>query len=168
MIKTTHNDKMVYTELCSHPLLCTPFHSHSPSLHSHSLPSTPTHFYLFLTHSYSFPAFFHPLPLMFSSLLLILNPHRPCADSLTHFQSISKYSHPIESITYHYNPNLVPLFTCVRALHTCVYVLLCFTCPCTYAIHFYAICYVYILSMPLRVLISRDYLLTLRYFKTYL
>ena len=168
MIKTTHNDKMVYTEPCSHSLLCTLFHSHAPSLHSHSLPSTLTHFYLFLTHSYSFPAFFHPLPLMFSSLLLILNPP----------PTVCRLSHPFPVHIQILTPNrihhlpLQPKFSPFIYVRTCFTYLcvcaLCFTFPCTYVIHFYALCYVYILSMPLRVLISQDYLYTLRFFKIYL
>ena len=131
MIKT-HNNKMGYIKPCSHQLSCT-------LTHSHPLPSTPTHFYSFLTHYHSFLAFSHTLPLMFSSLLLILHSLLTMCRLSSHSQSISKYSHPIQPITYHSNPNLVPMFyvpTCF--MYLCTYVPLCFTCPCAYAIHFYA------------------------------
>ena len=89
--------------------------------HSQLLPSTPTHFHSFLTYSHSFSEHSHSLLLMFSPLLLILSPPPPIG-SLSHpFPVTSKYSHLIQSITYHSNPYLIHVFfTCLCALRTCV------------------------------------------------
>ena len=68
--KLTENNFVGYTKPCSHSFLL-----------------TPTHFHSFLTHFRSFPAHSHPLPLMFSSLLLILNRPLPMC-SLSHLFSV--------------------------------------------------------------------------------
>ena len=129
----THNNKTSYTKSCSHPHTCTP-------THSHPLPYTPTNPYSFSTHSHSFLAYPHPLPLMFSPLLLILNSPLTICRLSPHFQSISKYSHPIQTVTYHSNPYLVPIFYVPTSFkYLCAS--LCFTCPCPSAIHFYALYY---------------------------
>ena len=160
MIKT-HNNKMGYIKPCSHQLSCT-------LTHSHPLPSTPTHFYSFLTHYHSFLAFSHTLSLMFSSLLLILNSLPTMCRFCSHSQSISKYSHPIQPITYHSNPNLVPIFyvpTCF--MYLCTYVPLCFTCPCAYAIHFYALYSLFLHTLHASVCVNttRLFIYTVLFFK---
>ena len=102
----------------SYPLLPTP-------THFHLLPSIPTNFHLFPptliyshplpsstpTHSHQLPlslnqltlifSFSHAFSPMFRPLLLILNLTLPCAVSLTHFQSLSKYSPNQPSPTHH-------------------------------------------------------------------
>ena len=125
----------------------TPTHSHSLpiiSIHSHPvpliwipLPSISTRLSplpLILAHSY-------PILLLFSPLLLNLSPHPPMYSlSLTHFQSTSKCSHPIQPITYHSSPSLLPLFyvpMCFTYPYT--YVPSCFTFPCANVIHFYSL-----------------------------
>ena len=154
MIKT-HNNTMVCTKPFSHQLQCIP-------INSHSLPPTPIYSYLLLLILKSllpFLALFHPLSIMFSSFHLILNPPQTMWRlSLTHFQSISKCSHPIQPIIYHLNPYLVPVFTCLLALRTCVLMRLCVSrahVPMqSISMHFTAD--FYILYMPLCVLMRQD------------
>ena len=128
MIKT-HNNEIVYPKLCSHLLQGTPFHSHL-------LPPIFTHFEQF----YSFLAFPHTLPLMFSSLLHILDPP-PTMCRLS-------YSFPVHIQIFISNPtHNLPLqlifnpciYGPIYFTHLCVYVSLRFMCPCTYAIHFYVL-----------------------------
>ena len=101
------------TKPCSYPLPCT-------TTHSHLLPSTPTHFYSFSTHCHLFSALSHPLPLKFSSLLLILNPTPAMC-------RLSPISSPYPNTHTQFNPSpTIPThiqslyFTCLRALRTCV------------------------------------------------
>ena len=133
MIKM-HNNKMSSIKSCSHPPPCT-------LTHYYPVPSTPTHYFKsFLTYSHSFSVFFHPLPLMFSSLLLILNSPPTMGRLSPHFQPISECSHPILLITYHSNSYIAPVFyVSTYFAYLCTYVPLCFMCSCTYKIHFYAL-----------------------------
>ena len=128
--------------------------------HSHALPSTSTYLYSFLTHSHSFPALSHQLPLMFSLLLLICRLPHPFP---VHIEMLI----PNPTHHHHSSPYLVPYFTCLRALRTCVLMCLCVSCAHvpmqSISMHFTA--YVYILYMPLCLLIRQDYLFTLRFFK---
>ena len=87
---------MGYTKPCSYPLTFTLIYSHPLLLILNPLPltfdsfsSTPTHLQLPSTH-------FKPIP--------------DHVQTLTHFQSIPKYLHPIQPIAYHSNPYLVPVF----------------------------------------------------------
>ena len=95
-------------------------------MHSHSLPFTPTHSHPLLstpTHSHSFLALSHPLPLMFSSLLLVLNPP----------PTMCRFSHPftVHIQLFTLNPthylSLQPIFSpfILRAYMFCVPVCLC-------------------------------------------
>ena len=117
-----------------------------------------THFWLFPTHSHSCLAHSYTFQ----------THHQPCADYLTHFQSISKYLYLIQPITYHYNSYFIPVFTGLYTLHTCVCMCLCASCVHVpmQSIFMYFTASVYILYMPLHVLILQDYLLALSYFKT--
>ena len=143
------------------------------------------------THSYALPCTLPPLPLtpiyshpfllIFNPLLLISGffPPTPTHVQLTptHFKpppTVCRLSHPFPVHIQILTPNrihhlpLQPKFSPFIYVRTCFTYLcvcaLCFTFPYTYVIHFYAPYYVYILSMPLRVLISQDYLYTLRFF----
>ena len=72
----THSYSLISTSIYSHQLPLIPIHSHllpSTPTHSYPIALTPTHFHSFLTHSHSFSAT-STQPLMFSLLLLILNP----------------------------------------------------------------------------------------------
>ena len=109
-------------------------------MHPHSLPSTPTYIYAFLTQFYSFPAFPHPLPLMFSSLLHILDPPltmcRLSQPFSVHIQIL------ISNPTHHLRLQLIfnpYIYGPIYFTYMCVYVSLRFRCPCAYAIHFYVL-----------------------------
>ena len=121
-----------------HPLLSSRIHS-CPLPPTHSQP-TSIYYHSFLAHIHSFSGDSHPLPLMFSPLLLILNP-LSLMGSLSHpFSVHSQHSHPIQPITYHSNPYLDPVFympTCFMFL--CAYVPSCFNVPYAYVIHFNAL-----------------------------
>ena len=135
---------MGFTKPCSHPFSLTPTYSHqlpptSIYLHSllpittqsHTFPSTPTH-----SHSHPRPPIFYLLALIFShfthshlclSHFYQFNTHpRLCATSLIHFQQISKYSHPIQPVTYHSNPYLVPVFYMPTPILMSIYFFFCF------------------------------------------
>ena len=158
MIKT-HSNKMGYTKPCSHLIP-------SSTIHSHPLVSTPAHFhplYSFLTLFHSFSALFHA---HIGSLLLILNPHPPMC-SLSHRFTV--YMQILSPNLIHHLPFqpmlIVPVFhvpTCFMCI--CSHVSLSFTCPYAYVIHFYGIyCLCLYTYVSLCVLISQDYLFTLRF-----
>ena len=99
---------------------------------SHSLPYSPTHVHSFLTHSHSFSAHSHSLPLMFSSLLLILNPLPPMCSL---FHSFPVHIQILSPNPTHHLP-FQPIFgSCVLR----AYVLYLPVCLCGYVIHFYAL-----------------------------
>ena len=86
-----------------------------------------------------FKTFGHSHSCLAHSYSFYVHPH-PCAASLTHFQSKSKYSNPIQPFTYQFSPYLVPVFYVPTYFtYLCANVLSCFTCPCAYVIHFYAV-----------------------------
>ena len=157
-----HNNKMGSIKLCSHPPPCT-------LTHYYPVPSTPTrYFYSFLTYSHSFSVFLHPLPLMFSSLLLILSSPPTMGRLYPHFQPISECSHPILLITYHSNSYIAPVFYVSTYFANFVLMSYCVSCAHvpikSISMHFTA--YVYVFCMLLCVFIHKDYLFTQRFFKT--
>ena len=103
-------------------------------MHPYSLLSSPIYSHSLLQ------AISNLLPLMFSSLLLILNSPPTMGRLSPHFQPISECSHPILLITYHSNSYIAPVFyVSTYFAYLCTYVPLCFMCSCTYKIHFYAL-----------------------------
>ena len=132
-----------YTKPCSHPIPRTPpNHSHplpfTPT-HCHSTPLTPNHlqptsiyFHSFLAISRLFLAYSHPLPLIFSPLLLILSPLPPMC-SLSHPLPVHIQTFlPIPTQHLPFKPIRACVFYVPVFLFA--YVLMC---PCAYVIHFY-------------------------------
>ena len=123
MIKM-HNNKMGFIKSCSHPPPCT-------LTHYYPVPSTPTHYFKsFLTYSHSFSVFFHPLPLMFSSLLLILNSnHGQTLPAFpAHIRMLAPNSTHQLSFQLIYSPCIlciyvlcVPLYLCPFVFHVLMY-----------------------------------------------
>ena len=104
------------------------------------LPSTPTHFNSFLTHPHSFSGHSYPLPLICSPLLLILFPLPPMC-SLSHpFPLHIQVFSPSPAHHLPFQPIFSPCVLSVYVLkHLRAHVSSCFTCPCAYVIHFYAL-----------------------------
>ena len=153
---------MVYTKLCSHPLPCTP-------THSHQLPFTPTHFYSFLTHSYSFSALSDPLPLMFSSLLLILNTPMTMSSLSRPFPVHMQILTPNPTHHLPFQPIFSPCILHAYVLYILVCLPLCFTCPCAYVIHFYALYCLCLYTLRVFVCVNTSGLfIYTAFFKTYL
>ena len=116
-----------------------PTHSHPLPFICSPLPSISTLFQPTLTHFQPTPippisTNVQPTPTHFKHTPAIVQPLSPISSPQ------STYSHPIQPITYHSNPYLVPVFyvpTCFTSL--CAYVPSCFTCPCAYVNNFYAL-----------------------------
>ena len=111
---------MGYTKTCSHTLI--------------SLPFSPTPLQPFLTQFHLFCALSHPLSLMFSSLLLVLNPLPPM-HSLSHQFPIriQIFSHnPTHCLPFQpiFSPYILRAYILYVPMFLCAFVFLVFMCAC--------------------------------------
>ena len=144
-----HSHLFPLTPTHSHSLLPTPTHSHplpSTPIHSHQFPPIPTHCHLLpptpILHSHSLPptstqsqpthAHFQLLPRTFTHVQATSTNFKP---NPAHVQFLSPISspypntlqtNPVQPITYHSNPCLVPVFYVPTSILTSIYFFFCF------------------------------------------